>query len=103
MWFGAGFVDIGAELRAMHHVLRRIDRTTRQSLEEDMATNDELATIKAQLTEASTEIPAKLDELLAQVGDQADPALVAEIKTLSAGLADIVPNVPVDGGEDAPQ
>ncbi len=57
-----------------------------------MATNDELAAINDKLTEAATEIPAKLDELLAQVGDVADPALVAEIKAKAQALADIVPN-----------
>ena len=61
-----------------------------------MANNQELQDVRALLQEASTEIPAKLDELLAQVGDAADPALVAEIKGLAGNLAGIVPNVPVD-------
>lgn len=57
-----------------------------------MSTNEELASVRALLVEASTEIPAKIDLLLAQVGDQADPALVADIKSLATGLANIVPN-----------
>ena len=65
-----------------------------------MATNDELKGIRDSLQEASTEIPAKLDELLAQVGDAADPALVAEIRSLAGGLAGIVPNAPAEETPD---
>lgn len=63
-----------------------------------MTQNDELTAIKELLVEASTEVPAKIDELLAAVeaGQPVDPALVAEIKALSQGLADIVPNAPVE-------
>lgn len=59
-----------------------------------MAVNDDLAQVKAELTEATTEINAKIDALVAQVGDTADPALVSEIKGLAQGLADIVPDAP---------
>ena len=57
-----------------------------------MTTNEELATINAKLTEASTEIPALIAQLVAQVGDAADPALVEAIKAQAQGLADIVPD-----------
>lgn len=67
--------------------------------ERDMATNDELVEIGQKLDEASAELgglPAQILELLAQVGDQADPDLVASIKAKAQALADIVPNAPVD-------
>lgn len=58
--------------------------------------NAELEAIRASLTEASTEIPARLDELLAQVqaGQPVDPELLAQVKGLAGGLAGIVPNTP---------
>lgn len=67
-----------------------------------MATNDDLQEVKANLAEASTEIVAKIDELVAQAGDAVDPQLVSEVKELSQGLADIVPDAPVEPGEPEP-
>lgn len=88
-------------IRRIDAKLNRLGRYAELNLEADMATNDELSAINDALTEAATEIPAKLDELLAQVGDAADPALVAEIKAKAQALADLVPNEvvepPVDG------
>lgn len=63
-----------------------------------MSTNDELKDVDAKLTEAATEIPAKIDELIAQAGDAVDPALVADLKAKASALADIVPNA-----ESAPE
>jgi hypothetical protein len=82
VWFNFGGEDIGAELRQIKEMM--------------MAVNDDLAQVKTLLGEAGTEISAKLDELASQVGDAADPALVAEIKARAQGLADIVPNVPAE-------
>lgn len=97
-WFSFGSEDIGAEVRAVKTLLTELKGAV-------VSANEELATIKSSLTEATTEIVAKIDELLGQVGDTADPALVAEVKLLAQGLADIVPNpepepepeTPVDG------
>lgn len=61
-----------------------------------MVTNDDLAEIKGNLAEASTEIVAKIDELIAQAGDAVDPQLVSDVKGLARGLADIVPDAPVE-------
>lgn len=97
MWFGAGWIDIGAELRKIYQVLSRIDRTTRRSLEEDMATNDELTEIGRQLDEAQNELqdlPGQIEALIAAAGDQADPALVASLREKATRLANIVPNAP---------
>lgn len=99
MWVSFGHEDIGAELRAIHDQLDTIQ-------ENQVATNDELQGINAKLTEAGTEIPALLEQLVSQVGDQADPALVAEIKAKATALADIVPNaepVPEPAPEPADQ
>lgn len=74
-----------------------------------MSTNDELAGIQADLTEALTEIPAligtlndKIDQLLDQAGDTVDAALVASIKADAQTLADIVPNVPAPPVDETP-
>lgn len=59
-----------------------------------MGLQEDFAGLRANLTEATTEITAKLDELVAQVeAGKVDPALVDEVKALSQGLADIVPDV----------
>jgi hypothetical protein len=79
-----GKIDIAAELREIKEWM--------------MATNDDLTDIRNNLAEASTELTTKIDELTAQLGDQADPALVADIKARAAALADIVP----DSEPDAP-
>lgn len=67
-----------------------------------MSVNEQLADVKARLTEATTEINAKIDALVAQVGDTADPILVSEIQGLAQSLADIVPN-PEPEPEPAPE
>lgn len=89
MWFGSRLLrekldNIDWQLGHIHKLIHEIKDTT-------MSTNQELDDVRALLVEASQEIPAKLDTLLAQVGDAADPALVAEIKDLATGLANIVP------------
>lgn len=73
-----------------------------------VAINDDLAEIKGNLVEAKDEIVAKIAELEAQlVAAGADPALIAEVKTLAEGLADIVPDAPVEGnpveGNETPE
>ena len=88
MWFSFGSEDIGQELREIKLLIRR-------NTEADMATNDELQAIGAKLDEAAAELsglPAQIEELLAQVGDQADPALVASLRSKAEALASIVPN-----------
>jgi hypothetical protein len=56
--------------------------------------NDQLAAVNASLTEASNEIVARIAQLQAQVdaGDPVDSALLAEIGSRAAALANIVPN-----------
>jgi hypothetical protein len=56
--------------------------------------NDQLAAVNASLTEASNEIVARIAQLQAQVdaGDPVDSALLAEIESRAAALANIVPN-----------
>jgi len=69
--------------------------------------NDQLASINASLTEASNEIVARIAQLQAQVdsGDPVDSALLAEIGSRAASLADIVPNDPpaADAVDAAPE
>ncbi len=63
-----------------------------------MTVNQELQEIGAKLDEAATELsglPAQIDELIAQVGETADPELVASIKSKADLLANIVPNAPI--------
>lgn len=59
-----------------------------------MGINDQLAAVNASLTEASNEIVARIAQLQAQVdaGDPVDSALLAEIESRAAALANIVPN-----------
>ena len=58
-----------------------------------MALQDDLSQVRDNLTEATTELNAKLDELMAQVAaGNVDPALVDEVKGLAQGLSDIVPD-----------
>lgn len=57
-----------------------------------MGINEDLAGIRGDLNEATGEIVAKIDELAAQAGDKADPALVEEVKSLAQNLAGIVPD-----------
>lgn len=65
-----------------------------------MSINDTLAEVRDNLVEASEEIVAKLDELAA---GGADAVLVEQIKTLSRGLADIVPNAQTPAPEPEPE
>lgn len=61
-----------------------------------MGINEELSGIKALLNEASVEIIAKINELEAQIPESTvDPALLSDVKSLAASLANIVPNAPV--------
>lgn len=98
-WLSFGKQDIGAELRdikvRLGHIERttgRIERTTELNLEADMATNDELKALNDTLTEAATEIPALINQLIEAAGDQADPELIATARAKAQALADIVPN-----------
>lgn len=59
-----------------------------------MGINDSLASIKASLDEAVTEIVTKISDLQAQVeaSEPVDPALLAEVAAVAQGLADLVSN-----------
>lgn len=58
-----------------------------------MTMQDELGVVKEKLTEASTEIVAKLDDLAANLrAGTVDPNTMAQVRALAEGLADIVPN-----------
>lgn len=63
-----------------------------------MAINEELASIKAALAEASSEIVSKITELETQIAvtETVDPALLEDVRNLAAGLANIVPDVTED-------
>lgn len=85
----------------MHDDLISIHNLSITNLEADMATNEELTEIDANLTEAFGELsglPAQIDALTAAVeaGETVDPALLADVKDKSARLASIVANAPVD-------
>lgn len=61
--------------------------------------NEDLATIKTRLVKAKAEIVAKLEDLEAQLAnlpESVDPALVADLKDLAAGLDDVVPDAVVE-------
>jgi len=61
-----------------------------------------LAEIKANLTEASNEIVAKLDSLNADALSPEDQATLTEIRTMAAAQANIVPNVPAEPVDEEP-
>lgn len=101
------------DIEHLHADIMELTRLVRLDLGVDMTTNDELATIKSNLTEATTELDAKIAELTAAVeaGETVDPQLLADVRSLSQGLADIVPDAPAeppaetppaDGGETPP-
>lgn len=57
-----------------------------------MGINESLASIKASLDEAASEIVTKIADLQAQVeaSEPVDPALLAEVAAVAQGLADLV-------------
>jgi hypothetical protein len=85
-WFGFAIATSLAALTAViaYHL-------TESNL---MGINEALAGIKSQLTEASTEIVTKIDELERQISESesVDPQLLDDVKSLAGKLADVVPN-----------
>jgi len=62
-----------------------------------MGVNETLLKIKANLTEATAELVAKVADLKAQLAAAgADVVLLSEVEELAQGLADIVDNQPVE-------
>lgn len=99
MWCSRRFREqVLGELFHQHDDIIELTRLVRLNIGVDMAQTDDLNEINDLLTEAGTEIPARLDELLALVaaGQPVPQELVDSIKAKAASLANIVPNAPAE-------
>lgn len=81
-----GFVLVGMMVVTVFYAVER----------KIVSINETLLSIKASLSEATTELVGKIQELQAQLAssETVDPALLDEVKGLADGLAGVVENVP---------